>query len=212
MTLPYLQHGPDDATGVVIMLHGLGASAEDLAPLAGIIGRPDWRFIFPQAPTRPVTVNGGYLMSAWYDILSLDIERKLNTEHLQEVSTQLQALLEQQRQSGAKVVLAGFSQGGAVAYQAALTSPQPLAGLLSMSTYLAAPVTIHPAQQQLRVAIHHGRQDQVVPPLLGQRAHDTLRRSGLPVQQQHYDSGHEITSEQVQDIATLLTRWLGHDA
>ncbi|WP_115718602.1 alpha/beta hydrolase [Gallaecimonas mangrovi] len=203
-------------TASVIWLHGLGASGDDFVPMVPELGLPAGagvRFIFPNAPAIPVTVNGGYVMPAWYDILSLDIERKLNQSQLQASSHAIQALIEREIARGISsehIVVAGFSQGGAVAYEAALSFGKPLAGLLALSTYFATrqSVNVSAANQSLPVAIYHGTQDPVVPELLGQQAKAALQQKGLAPHYRTYPMEHCLCFEQVKDIGQWLTKVL----
>ena len=150
-----------DATATVIWLHGLGASGHDFEPIVPELQLPAGlpvRFVFPHAPDIPVTVNGGMVMPAWYDILAMDIDRKVDEAGVLASADAVDALIEREIQRGIpahRIVIAGFSQGGAVAYQAALRYPQKLAGLLTLSTYMAMPVTPSAANASLPVMICH---------------------------------------------------------
>ncbi|MAT52296.1 MAG: carboxylesterase [Porticoccaceae bacterium] len=216
--LPSLEvnRGAEDPDASVIWLHGLGASGHDFEPLVPILDLPaelSIRFIFPHAPPIPVTVNGGYVMPAWYDILSMDIDRKLDHHQLSASAALVAALIRREIERGIdsqRIVLAGFSQGGAVAYETALTFPLPLAGLLAMSTYFATADTVqpHPANVALPIHIMHGVSDPVVPETLGRRAVDQLRALGHSVEYSSYAMEHEVCVEQLKDIAAALKLWL----
>src|SRR5690606_621894 len=137
------------------------------------------RFVFPQAPMLAVTVNGGYQMPAWYDLLSLDIERKFNAEHLAQASRAIADLVEQQVAAGIaseRILIAGFSQGGAVAFDVALNSARPLAGLMALSTYFASNNTcaFDIVNKTMPISIQHGTNDTVVVPELAARAEAVL--------------------------------------
>ena len=161
------------ATATVIWLHGLGADGHDFVPIIPELGLPrdhGIRFIFPHAPALPVTINGGYVMPAWYDILEMSLDRKVDVAQLQASAQEVGKLIEREIARGIpseRIVIAGFSQGGAVAYQAALSYPKPLAGLLALSTYFATTdtVALNAANAQLPIHIFHGKQDTIVPDL-----------------------------------------------
>ena len=180
------------ATASVIWLHGLGASGHDFEPIVPELQLPAdlaVRFIFPHAPQIPVTVNGGMVMPAWYDILAMDIDRKVDEAGVLASADAVDALIKQEIARGIpseRIIIAGFSQGGAVAYQAALRHPQPLAGLLTLSTYMAMPVTPSNANASLPVMICHGSMDPMVPEQLGQRAAATLTELGYSPQYKSY--------------------------
>ena len=207
------------ADAAVIWLHGLGASGHDFEPIVPALSLPAnsaVRFVFPHAPSIPVTVNGGMVMPAWYDILALDLERKLDEEQLLASAAQTADLIQREIDRGIdsrRIVVAGFSQGGAVAYHAALTFAEPLAGLLAMSTYFATPHITQPspANQHLPVHIFHGRNDAMVPDTLGKRAHDQLRQMGYQPHYQDYPMGHEVCLPQIADISQALRQCLSLD-
>ena len=200
----------------VIWLHGLGADGHDFEPVVPELGLPGHlavRFVFPHAPAIPVTVNGGMVMPAWYDILEMSLERRVDTDQLLASAERVRALIERERERGIaseRIVLAGFSQGGAVAYQAALTHPQPLAGLLAMSTYLASDETLspNPANAGLPICIQHGELDPVVPESLGRAAMKSLEARGYAPTYQSYPMEHQVCLEQLRDIGRWLTRIL----
>lgn len=216
--LPHLtlETGPNP-DAAVIWLHGLGADGNDFAPVVPELGLPQGaavRFIFPHAPSIPVTVNGGYIMPAWYDILSLDIERKLDQTQLRASAAAIKALVEAQMDLGIasnRIVIAGFSQGGAVAYEMALGFDKPLAGLLALSTYFATKDSVvpHQANRDLAIAIHHGVQDPVVPEVLGQQAQSALTTMGYQPQYRRYPMEHSLCLPQVKDIGAWMTQVLG---
>lgn len=204
------------ANAAVIWLHGLGASGHDFEPIVPELKLPASaaiRFIFPHAPAIPVTVNGGYVMPAWYDIVSMDIERKLDESQLLASAQQVAELIDREIARGIaseRIVIAGFSQGGAVAYQAALTYPKPLAGLLAMSTYFATAASIkpHAANSQLPVQILHGGQDPVVPEILGKKAVAALESLGYQPGYTAYPMEHEVCLQEIADISRYLQEWL----
>jgi len=200
------------ATASIIWLHGLGANGHDFEPIIPELKLPKTlavRFIFPNSPSIPVTINGGIIMPAWYDILDMKIDRKVDLVHLHESASAIQALIDREIERGVRaerIILAGFSQGGAVAYQAALTYPQPLAGLLVMSTYFATKDTIqlHDSNKQINIHIMHGSEDPVVDPLLGEQALNSLKEIGFHPSYSQYPMPHAVCAEQVADISTWL--------
>lgn len=202
-----------DADACVIWLHGLGADRYDFMPVAEALQQvlPSTRFVLPQAPTRAVTINGGYAMPSWYDILAMSPARAINREQLEASTLQIISLIEAQRDSGinpARIILAGFSQGGAVALHAAfLRWNGPLGGVLALSTYaptFSAELQLPADKQQVPVYCLHGRFDDVVVPEMGRAAHDFLSKQGVPVTWQDYPMSHEVLSEEIQDIGLWL--------
>ncbi len=198
------------ATASVIWLHGLGASGHDFEPIVPELQLPTdlpVRFIFPHAPEIPVTVNGGMIMPAWYDILAMDIDRKVDESGVLASADAVDALIAREMDRGIpsdRIIVAGFSQGGAVAYQCALRHPKPLAGLLTLSTYMAMPVTLNNANAQLPVMVCHGSMDPVVPEQLGQRAAASLKQMGLSPEYRTYPMEHMVCLEQIRDIGAWL--------
>lgn len=199
-----------DAT--VIWLHGLGADGNDFAPIVPQLKLPDGlgvRFIFPHAPKIPVTVNGGAVMRAWYDILEMQIDRKVDTSQLMASAAAVRKLIDHEISRGIdsrRIIIAGFSQGGAVAYQTVLSNELPLGGLLAMSTYFATSGSIekHQANTAVPITVHHGSYDSVVPEFLGKKAADNLADAGYNVQYQTYPMDHAVCPEQIEDISAWL--------
>jgi len=198
--------------GSIIWLHGLGADGNDFAPIVPDLHLPQdlpVRFIFPHAPSIPVTVNGGFVMPAWYDIFEMDIDRKVDTNGLIESSRQIEAFVERELERGIdskKIVIAGFSQGGAVAYHFALGYDKPLAGLLAMSTYFATSDIVHfsDANKSIPIEVHHGKHDPVVPESLAQKALSDLEAKGYTAEYKTYPMEHSVCPEQIADISTWL--------
>ena len=205
-----------DADAAVIWLHGLGASGHDFEPVVPELRLPESmavRFIFPHAPAIPVTINGGMVMPAWYDIMALDLERSLNEEQLLESARSTGELIARERERGVasnRIVVAGFSQGGAVAYHAALTWHEPLAGLMALSTYFATPdhTRPHEANRKLPAFIAHGSADPMVPETLGRRSLEQLQQLGYEPEYHSYPMGHEVCLEQIRDISAWLQKVL----
>jgi len=202
------------ANACVIWLHGLGADRTDFEPVARMLQPqlPSTRFILPQAPNQAVTINGGYQMPSWYDILSISPgKRAINSEQLETTTQQLITLMEQQRDSGinpARIILAGFSQGGAVVLHTAfLRWNEPLGGVMALSTYAPTfeQVTqLNPVQTKIPTLCMHGVQDPVVPLFMGQAVKKQLQEWGVTVTWHDYPMEHAVCHEQIADIG----RWL----
>lgn len=200
----------------VIWLHGLGADGNDFAPIIPQLDLSDdygIRFVFPHAPAIPVTINNGYVMPAWYDIKLLDIDRSIDQEQLLDSARRTQDLINREIERGidpSRIVLAGFSQGGAVVYEAALTFTQPLAGLITLSTYLPTGDTLafDERHKNLQVLVCHGVQDPVVPETLGQNALAVLEGFGLQPEYKTYPMEHAVCLEEITDIAAFLRKVL----
>ena len=215
--LPCIEIEPDTpADAAVIWLHGLGADGNDFVPIVPELRLPDnmaVRFVFPNAPSIPVSINGGFVMPAWYDILALDVERKVDHSQLLASAEKIRLLIDRETDRGIssqRIVLAGFSQGGAVSYQTALTYMQPLAGLLCLSSYFATADSITPnrANKQLPIQICHGSRDPMVPEQLGQAAYRRLSEMGYSVDYKSYPMEHAVCPEEIADISQWLQRVL----
>lgn len=200
---------PDAA---VIWLHGLGADGNDFAGIVPELRLPaslSVRFIFPHAPSIPVTINQGYVMPAWYDISELDVNRRVDEKQLRQSAAAVHAFVEQQMQDGIdsrRIVLAGFSQGGAVVLEAGLSCPHPLAGILSLSSYFptADTVTIHEANRHLPIRVCHGTADPVVNEALGRKSVDALTAFGYQPKYSSYPMQHSVCLEEIRDISQWL--------
>ena len=200
------------ADAAIVWLHGLGADGHDFEPIVPELRLPKdaaVRFVFPNAPAIPVTINGGMVMPAWFDIREMSIERSIDERQLLESAAAVSALIDREVERGVdsrRIVLAGFSQGGVVAYQVALSYPKPLAGLLALSAYFATARSVvpHPANRALPVQICHGSLDPLVPELLGHQAHQVLLAMGYAANYKTYPVGHGVSEEEVADIG----RWL----
>ncbi len=204
--------------GSVIWLHGLGADGNDFAGIVPELALPATlavRFIFPHAPQRPVTINGGYVMRAWYDITAPDLSQAQDAEGIRASAQTVAALVAREQARGvpvSRIVLGGFSQGGAIALQAGLRFPERLAGIMALSTYLPLAGTLgaeaHSANAGLPVFIGHGRDDSVVPLLLAERTRDTLTRLGYAVNWQQYPMAHSVCQQELRAIGAWLTACL----
>lgn len=198
--------------GTVIWMHGLGASNHDFDPIVPELAAPFLRFVFPAAPVRPVTINGGMRMPAWYDILTFDDPPLREREaDVRQAEGEIFALIERERERGInpeQIVLAGFSQGGAMALHVGLRTPEPLAGVLVLSAYLLMPQHFDtdrtPASQRAPVLFAHGRYDPVVPFQLGQAAHARLEKAGYTTSWSAFDMEHSLCLDEVQRIAAWL--------
>ncbi|MBI2799613.1 MAG: dienelactone hydrolase family protein [Gammaproteobacteria bacterium] len=213
-TLPCVELEPrGPATAAVIWLHGLGANGHDFEPIVPALRLPatlQVRFVFPHAPAIPITINAGMVMPAWYDILEMNLGRRVDEAQLLRSALAVGELIDRERARGVpsdKIVVAGFSQGGAVGFQLALTYPHPLAGLLALSTYFATRKSIvpHPINAKLPVAIHHGLQDPLVPEAMGRMSADVLTEWGHPVEYKTYAMEHAVCPSQIADIGKWLS-------
>ncbi|MGF1723544.1 alpha/beta hydrolase [Photobacterium nomapromontoriensis] len=203
-------------TAAVIWLHGLGSNGHDFEGILPELKLPSdaaIRFIFPHSPSISVTVNGGMVMPAWYDILEMGSGRKLNTEQLIASANQVANLIDHEIASGIdseRIILAGFSQGGAVAYHAALSYPKKLAGLLALSTYFptADRVVVSAANQALPIEVMHGIYDPVVLPSMGRDAIVALQQLGFAPNWREYPMEHQVCYPQIKDIAQWISKIL----
>ncbi len=200
------------ADAAVIWLHGLGADGHDFEAVVPELNLPASaaiRFIFPHAPSMPVTINGGLVMPAWYDILEMNIEFKHDEQQLLKSADAIRRLIDREIErdiDSRRIIIAGFSQGGAVGYQTALTYPKPLAGLLGLSSYFATSQSIvyNPANDELPIQIFHGTADPVVPESLGQQSYDLLIEKGYQANYKTYSMEHSVCMDEIADISTWL--------
>ena len=208
----------DQADGSVIWLHGLGADGHDFEAMVPQLYLPaslKLRFIFPHAPIRPVTINGGMEMRAWYDILSLERSGPVDEEGIRESAAMLVGLIEREHERGvpyANIVVAGFSQGGAIASHCALRFPEGLGGLMALSTYLplrssvqAEVADAESAQpKSLRIFMAHGTSDPMLPMRLGESSRDAMQAIGYSVEWFEYPMEHAICPQEISDISVWL--------
>lgn len=210
---------PAKADACVIWLHGLGADRFDFEPVAQMlmVSLTTTRFILPQAPKRPVTVNGGYEMPSWYDIKAMSTgSRDIDEDELEGSAQHVLDLIEDQIHAGIqpqRIFLAGFSQGGAVVYHAAyVKAQQALGGVIALSTYsptFAAGGNVADSQRAIPALCLHGTQDTVVPYSMGRTAHDWLQGHNVTVTWHEYPMGHEVLPKEIKDIAAWLAARLG---
>lgn len=203
--------------GSVIWLHGLGADGHDFAPIVPELKLPDQlplRFIFPHAPVRPVTINNGFVMRAWFDIYSMNIDQHIDHEGISSSIKIVHDLIENEKNLGIptdKIVLAGFSQGSVIALGTGLNYPEKLAGIIALSGFLPNAEQIVASfsnhhHKTLPVFIGHGNQDMVVPCILGKMTADALIKAGYPVTWKEYPIAHSVCAEELKQIAHWLTQ------
>lgn len=215
MSEPLILDAPN-ADACIIWLHGLGADRTDFKPVAEALQvvLPSTRFILPQAPSQAVTVNGGWVMPSWYDILAFSPARAIDEDQLNASADQVIALIDEQRAKGIaaeRTILAGFSQGGAVVLHTAFRRyAQPLGGVLALSTYAPTfdDLALDERHKRIPVLHLHGSQDDVVDPALGRAAHDALQAQGVEVGWHDYPMGHEVSLEEIHDIGAWLRKRL----
>ena len=207
--------GPDPRW-TVLWLHGLGADGHDFAPIVPELLRPDWpgiRFVFPHAPVRPVTLNGGVPMRAWYDIRNLSADDRADEEGVRESMREVDALIARERDRGVpaeRLLLVGFSQGGAMALASGLRREAPVAGIAALSAYLplasktAAEMT--PGGKATPVFMAHGTQDPVVPYMLGDETRALMQSAGYAVEWHSYPMPHSLCADEVADLHAFLKR------
>ena len=200
----------------VIWLHGLGADGSDFASIVPHLDLMDSygiRFIFPHAPSIPVSINNGYVMPAWYDIKQSDVERHVDEEQIRRSASWVHALVDRELERGVKsnrIIIAGFSQGGAVAFEAALTYSRPLAGVMALSSYFptAESVQINPIHNSMPILICHGTQDPMVDESLGRKSLTILQNLGFVPEYKNYPMEHAVCPQEVVDIAEWICRAL----
>jgi phospholipase/carboxylesterase len=202
------------ANAAVIWLHGLGADGGDFVPVAQMLQLPaalNIRFTFPHAPVRPITINGGMPMRGWYDIPSLTRFDQQDETGILESARTVQDLIEHEVAAGiprSRIVLAGFSQGGAIALHAGLRQVEPLAGILALSTYLPlhAKLTaeLSPAGRATPILMCHGLYDNVLPLAMGSFSRDQLRQLGCVVEWSEYPMQHQVNEDEIADISAWL--------
>ena len=210
--------GPEPA-GTVIWLHGLGADGWDFVPVVRELPLPpslQLRFIFPHAPERPVTINNGFVMRAWYDIAMNDIARLPDERGIRESQLAVERLIARERDRGmdtSRIVLAGFSQGGAIALQAGLRHAGRLAGIIALSTYLALEDSLEAeassANKATPIFMAHGTEDQVVPLQLAEVSRASLEKRGYPVEWHTWPMPHAVCAEEIESVAQFIGRVLG---
>ena len=199
----------------VLWLHGLGADGHDFAPLVPELLRPDWpalRFVFPHAPVRPVTINNGVRMRAWYDIVSQDFSNRADSAGVAASVAEVEHLIAREHERGVpaeRVLLAGFSQGGAITLAAGLRRERPLAGLIALSTYLPDVAEVGswhaPAALAQPVFMAHGQGDPVIPRTFAAQTAQALQALGMPLQWQQYPMAHQVCAEEIADLRDWMS-------
>jgi phospholipase/carboxylesterase len=200
----------------IIWLHGLGADGEDFVPVAEQMSLPvAVRYIFPHAPKQPVTINGGFVMRAWYDIAAAEIHAQQDEKGIRASQAEIEKLIAQEKLSGiaaGNIFLAGFSQGGAIVLQTGLRHAEKLGGILALSTYLPLAETLvneaSDAAKSISIFMAHGRSDPVVPYSLGKASADKLSGLGYQLEWHEYAMQHSVCMEEVGDIGVWLTHRL----
>lgn len=216
MPLPTIEHETAaNPRYSILWLHGLGADGNDFAPIVPELVDPAWpplRFVFPHAPVRPVTINNGLSMRAWYDIAAFDLNARQDEAGMRASIGEVETLIARERSRGVPsehIVLAGFSQGGAIALAAGLRHPEKLGGIIALSTYLPLHATLpserHAANATLPIFWGHGTLDPVVILQRGTDSRDLLQSLGYTVDWHIYPMAHAVCAEEIDD----LRRWLG---
>ncbi len=209
------------ATASVIWLHGLGADGHDFVPIVPELRLPASlavRFVFPHAPMRPVTINNGMRMRAWYDIKDLSASGVPDEAGIRDSAAILAKFIQRERDAGIearRIVIAGFSQGGAIALHAALRHPERLAGVMALSAYIplrsALAAEAASANRDIPILMCHGRFDPVLPMQLGSASRDLLRAAGYAVEWREYPMQHQVCLEEIQDISGWLQTCIAGD-
>lgn len=208
-----------DPTVAIIWMHGLGADGNDFVPIVkelDLAGCPGIRFVFPHAPMLEVTINGGRLMPAWYDISATEFGRDDDEKSVRDSQVDINALIEREKERGIatdKILIAGFSQGCAMTFQTALRHPEKLGGLLCLSGYLPLESSFEAerstANQRTPIYYGHGREDQVIPITRAQQSLALLQKHGYDVEWHEYNMPHSVCMEEIIDISNFLKRVLG---
>lgn len=211
---------PDTApVGSVIWLHGLGADGYDFVSLVPQLNLPDTlplRFIFPHAPFKPITINNGYVMRAWFDIYSLQLNQRIDEEGIAASVESLQQFIKNEQDKNIpseKIILGGFSQGALIALMAGLRCPHRLAGILALSGFLPNAEQVvalrNQANQAIPIFLAHGTEDTIVPYTLGQATAHALQKHSMPVTWHSYAIAHSLCTQEVSDISAWLIKQIG---
>lgn len=209
---------PSSATACVLWMHGLGADGNDFVPVVPELGLPrnhSVRFVFPNAPSMPVTINGGYVMPAWYDIASAEIDKRADEAGVRKSQAAITELIADQRAKGIaseRIVLAGFSQGGVIALQTGLRHSEKLGGIIALSTYLACVESVgteaSPANRDIPMFMALGSMDPVIPVTLAKLSKARLETHGYKIEWHEYGMPHSVCAEEIEAIGAFLTRAL----
>lgn len=217
--LPFVDVKPAaQADAAVVWLHGLGDSGDGFAPIVPELRLPKSsgiRFLFPHAPVRPITINGGMQMRGWYDIKTWDLNDRADETGVRESATAVTALLDKLIEQGIpsnRILLAGFSQGGVIALHLLPRLPYKLAGVMALSTYMAVPGKLKEemivVNKSTAVLVNHGTHDEVVPYSAGQAAFNALKFAGFTVNWADYRMGHSVCPQQIADISRFIQQQL----
>jgi len=213
-SLDFVEHQPSlTADAAVIWLHGLGADGHDFLPIVPELElkRDSVRFIFPHAPIRPVTLNAGMEMRAWFDIKQLSQEADVDYEEIEATSLQIRQLIDRQVEQGIskdRIIVAGFSQGGAIALYVGLTQPQSINGVMALSTYLPASAPVPEASAPLDIFVAHGQFDAVLPQSFGEQTYQRLKQLGYQASWHSYAMEHSVCVQELADISAWLNQKL----
>jgi phospholipase/carboxylesterase len=211
-----IETAPSPATSV-IWLHGLGADGSDFVPIVGELDLPaaPIRFVFPHAPHQPVTINNGMVMRAWYDILGADLARREDERGVRASQALVEALVAREKVRGTparRILLAGFSQGGAIALQTGLRHPERLAGIMALSTYVPIAESLeaeaHAANREVPIFMAHGLYDPIIPIAAARRSRDLLAQLGYACEWHEYAMPHSVAPPELDDIGAWLRRVL----
>jgi len=215
---PLIIEPPETATASVIWLHGLGADGHDFEPIVAELGESvtrDVRYVFPHAPRIPVTINGGMVMRAWYDISDTDLSNRADEDGVRGSAGILEGLIEGELEKGlpsTRILLAGFSQGGAIALHTGLRYDKPLAGVMALSTYLpleqSVAAELQEANRNIPIFFAHGSQDPVIPLALSEHSRHVLASLGYRLQCHTYPMPHSVCPEEIRDIRLWLEKVL----
>ena len=216
--LPCVELGSNQAEYSIIWLHGLGANGHDFEPIVPELNLPaamKMRFVFPHAPQQPVTINSGVVMPAWYDIVSPELEQREDETGIRRSQQYIDALIQRENARGVateNIIIAGFSQGGAIALHTGLRYPQRLAGILALSTYLPLVETVRQEaseiNQDLPIFMAHGSHDPIVPLRLGEDSRHYLEQFGYQPEWQTYFMEHSVCPDEISDISQWLFKLL----
>ena len=206
----------NNPTASVIWLHGLGADGNDFVPVVDELGLPPQlavRFIFPHAPMQPVTINSGFIMRAWYDVFNQDMSFREDEAGVRRSQQEIEKLITKEKGRGigaSRIVLAGFSQGGAIALQTGLRYPERLAGIMALSSYLPLSSTLaaeaSAANRDVPIFMAHGAADPLIPLPLASLSRQQLEQHGYQVEWHQYLMPHSVCQEEIQDIGRWLAR------
>ena len=211
-----IETAPNPATSV-IWLHGLGADGNDFVPIVRELELPHApiRFVFPHAPMQPVTINNGMVMRAWYDVLGADLARREDARGVRASQALVEALIAREKERGTparRIMLAGFSQGGAIALQTGLRHPERLAGIMALSAYVPIAESLeaeaHAANRDVPIFMAHGLYDPIIPVAAARRSRELLQRLGYPVEWHEYPMPHSVAPPELDDIGAWLARTL----